>query len=120
MEALDRLLASADADQLAEFIARANAALPVEDARRIRAEDVHMLKRLVAQADTLNHSMIAHAAERRWAGERRGRVSPEAGNTAEWRTDLRTRWSPPRNLSNAPGGDHEIRRRGRTRRRDSY
>ena len=51
----DALLASADADQMFELIARATAAIPVDDERKIR---------------------------RRLAGERRDRVSREARDTA--------------------------------------
>jgi hypothetical protein len=43
-----------------------------------------MLRRLAVQARTLNSSLLDHAAERRLVGERRGRVSPEASNTAHW------------------------------------
>jgi len=78
------LLASADVDQLSELRTRANAALPDDDPRKIHADDVRMLRRLAGQARTFSTSLLEHAAERRLAGERRGRVSPEAGNTARW------------------------------------
>jgi hypothetical protein len=78
------LLASADADQLSELRTRANAALPDDDPRKIHADDVRMLRRLAGQARTFSASLLEHAAERRLVGERRGRVSPEAGDTARW------------------------------------
>ena len=78
------LLASADADQLAELIARANAALPDDDERKIHRDDVRMLRRLAGQAREFSNSLLYHAAERRSLGERRVRVSPESGNTARW------------------------------------
>ncbi|HEY6830288.1 MAG TPA: hypothetical protein VI259_25720 [Gemmatimonadaceae bacterium] len=78
------LLASADADQLSELRTRANAALPDDDQRKIHGDDVRMLRRLAGQARTFSSSLLEHAAERRLAGERRGRVSPEAGDTARW------------------------------------
>ena len=81
---LNALLASASADQLADLIAQANRALPDDDARKIREDDVRLLRRLASQARTFNRSLLEHAAERRLAGERRGRVSPEAGKTAQW------------------------------------
>lgn len=88
--AVDALLASANADQLAELVARANNALPDDDQRKIRGEDVHMLRRLAGQARTFSSSLIDHAAERRLVGERRGRVSPESGDTADWAERLAT------------------------------
>jgi hypothetical protein len=78
------LLASADADQLTELIARANAALPDDDERKIHRDDVHMLRRLAGQPRTLSNSLLEHATERRSMGQRRGRVSPESGDTARW------------------------------------
>lgn len=75
---------TADADQLVEARALSNAALPDEDFRKIRLDDVRMLRRLAGQARSLNTSLTDHAAERRSLGERRGRISPEAGNTAHW------------------------------------
>jgi|SwirhisoilCB2_FD_contig_51_7936811_length_2658_multi_3_in_0_out_0_1 hypothetical protein len=78
------LLASADADQLAELVAEANAALPDGDERKICREDVRMLRRLAGQARTFSDSLLEHAAERRSVGERRAPVSPEAGKTAHW------------------------------------
>lgn len=81
---LNALLASASADQLADVIAQANRALPDDDARKIREDDVRQLRRLASQARTFNRSLLDHAAERRLAGERWGRVSPEAGKTAQW------------------------------------
>ena len=81
---LHALLASATADQLAELIAEANSALPEDDARKIRRDDVRMLRRLAGQARSLGQSLLDHAAERRQVGERRRRVSPEAGDTAQW------------------------------------
>ena len=78
------LLASADADQLAELIARANAALPDDDERKICRDDVLMLRRLAGQARTFSNSLLEHAVERRSAGDHRVSVSPEAGNTARW------------------------------------
>ena len=78
----------ADPDELVGLIARANAALPDTDPRKIRPDEVAMLRRLAGQARTLDSSMLAHAAERRLAGERRGRVSPEASNTANWAARL--------------------------------
>ncbi len=81
---LRALLASATADQLAELIAEANNALPEDDARKIRQDDVRMLRRLAGQARIFGQSLLNHAAERRLVGERRGRVSPEAENTAHW------------------------------------
>jgi hypothetical protein len=77
-------ISTADADQLVELMALSNAALPDEDPRKIRAEDVRMLRRLAGQARNLSTSLIAHRAERRAMGERRGRISPEAGDTARW------------------------------------
>lgn len=81
---MQALLASADADQLSELIAAANAALPDGDERKICRDDVRMLRRLAGQARTFSDSLLEHAAERRSAGERRAIVSPEAGNTARW------------------------------------
>ena len=81
---LHALLASATADQLAELIAEANSALPEDDTRKIRQDDVRMLRRLAGQARAFGQSLLDHAAERRLTGERRGRVSPEADNTAHW------------------------------------
>ena len=52
---MNALLASADADQMVELIARVHAAIPADDERKIR---------------------------RRLAGDRRSRVSPEARDTA--------------------------------------
>lgn len=75
---------TADADQLVELMALSNAALPDEDFRKIRPDDVRMLRRLAGQARSLNTSLTDHAAERRSLGERRGRISPEAGDTARW------------------------------------
>lgn len=74
--------------ELLAVIARANAALPDTDPRKIRPEDVAMLQRLSEQASDVNDTMVEHAAERRKAGERRGRVSPEAGKTAQWAARL--------------------------------
>ena len=81
---LHALLASATPDQLAELIAEANSALPDDDARKIRQDDVRMLRRLAGQARAFGQSLLDHAAERRQVGERRGRVSPEADDTAQW------------------------------------
>jgi hypothetical protein len=81
-------LDGADPDELVALIARANAALPDSDSRKIRLDEVTMLRRLASQAQTIDSSMVARAAERRLAGERRGRVSPEASNTAEWAARL--------------------------------
>jgi len=78
------LLASADADQLAALITQANAALPDDDDRKIRRDDVRLLRRLAGQARSFSASLLEHAAERRLVGERRGRVSPESGDTARW------------------------------------
>jgi len=75
---------TADADQLVELMALSNAALPDEDSRKIRPDEVRMLRRLAGQARSLNTSLTDHAAERRSLGERRGRISPEAGDTARW------------------------------------
>jgi hypothetical protein len=75
---------TADADQLVAAMALSNAALPDEDSRKIRADDVRMLRRLAGQARNLTTTMTQHAAERRSLGERRGRISPEAGDTARW------------------------------------
>lgn len=47
-----------------------------------------MLQRLSEQASDVNATMVEHAAERRKVGERRGRISPEAGNTAQWAARL--------------------------------
>jgi len=77
-----------DPAELLAVIARANAALPDTDPRKIRPEDVAMLQRLSEQASDINDTMVEHAAERRKVGERRGRVSPEAGNTAQWAARL--------------------------------
>ena len=74
----------ADADQLVSMMALSNAALPDDDPRKIRPDDVRMLRRLAGQARTFSTSLIEHAAERRSVGEPRGRVSPEAGITARW------------------------------------
>jgi len=79
---------SADPNELLRVIARANAALPETDPRKIRPEDVAMLQRLSEQASGVNLRMVEHASERRRIGERRGRVSPEAGNTAKWAARL--------------------------------
>ncbi len=87
---LNGLLASASANQLADLIAHANRALPDDDDRKIREDDVRMLRRLASQARTCNRSLLDHAAERRLAGERRGRVSPEADKTAQWAERLAT------------------------------
>jgi hypothetical protein len=81
-------LDGADPDELVGLIARANAALPDTDPRKIRPDEVAMLRRLAGQARTVDSSMVAHAAERRLAAERRGRVSPEASNTAKWAARL--------------------------------
>lgn len=75
---------AADADQLVEARALSNAALPDEDFRKIRPDDVRMLRRLAGQARSLTASLTEHAAERRSVGERGGRISPEAGDTARW------------------------------------
>jgi len=75
---------TADADQLVELMALSNAALADEDFRKIRPDDVRMLRRPAGQARSLNTSLTDHAAERRSLGERRGRISPEAGDTARW------------------------------------
>ena len=69
---------------MTELIARANAALPDDDERKIHRDDVRMLRRLAGQARTLANSLLEHAAERRSVGERRGRASPESGSTARW------------------------------------
>lgn len=87
---LNALLASADADQMVEMIARTNQALPDADQRKIRVDDVRMLRRLAGQARTFSESLIDHANERRLVGERRGTVSPESGNTADWAERLAT------------------------------
>lgn len=79
---------TADPNELLRVIARANAALPETDPRKIRPEDVAMLQRLSEQASGVNLRMVEHASERRGIGERRGRVSPEAGNTAKWAARL--------------------------------
>ncbi len=70
------------------MMARANAALPDTDPRKIRPEDVAKLQRLSEQASDMNFSMVAHAEERRRVGERRDRVSLEAGDTAQWAARL--------------------------------
>jgi hypothetical protein len=75
---------TADADQLVAVMALSNAALPDEDSRKIRTDDVRMLRRLAGQARSLSTSLIEHAAGRRSVGERPARVSPEAGDTARW------------------------------------
>ena len=75
---------TADADQLVNMMVLSNAALPDEDPRKIRAEDVRMLRRLAGQARTFSTALIEHAAERQSVGERRDRVSPESGDTARW------------------------------------
>lgn len=87
---LNALLASADANQMIEMIARTNQALPDTDQRKIRVDDVRMLRRLAGQARTFSESLIDHANERRLVGERRGTVSPESGNTADWAERLAT------------------------------
>ena len=111
---LNALLASASADQLADLIAQANRALPDDDARKIREDDVRQLRRLASQARTFNRSLLDHAAERRLAGERRGRESPEAGKTAQWAerlaVALETVTSPPHRATGArvTPGRHEF------------
>jgi hypothetical protein len=78
----------ADPKELLRVIARANAALPDTDPRKIRPDDVAMLQRLSEQEMGVSLRMVEHASDRRGVGERRGRVSPEAGNTAEWAARL--------------------------------
>src|SRR5690242_13829006 len=56
------LIAGADADQLAELMAEANAALPDDDERKICRADVRMLRRLAGQARTFSISLLEHAA----------------------------------------------------------
>lgn len=84
VRAVEPLLAGATDDDLVEIIARASAALPDTDPRKIRSDDVEMLRRLAAQARAFNATLVEHAAERRAVGERRGRVSPESADTAAW------------------------------------
>ena len=84
VRAVEPILAAAADDDLVEIIARANAALPDTDPRKIRSDEVDMLRRLASQARALYASLVEHAAERRAVGERRGRVSPESANTATW------------------------------------
>lgn len=81
---MNALLASANADQMVELIARTNDALGQDDQRKVRRDDVRMLRRLAEQARAFSKSLIDHNAERRLVGERRGPVSPEARNTAVW------------------------------------
>lgn len=78
----------ASADDLVEIIARANAALPDTDSRKIRSEEVAMLRRLASQASAFNARLVEHATERRAVGERRRPVSPESANTATWAARL--------------------------------
>lgn len=84
VRAIEPILSAGTDDDLVETIARANAALPDTDPRKIRSDDVHMLRRLAGQASDFNANLVQHAAERRAIGERRGHVSPESANTAAW------------------------------------
>ena len=84
VRSIEPILASADPDDLVEIAARANAALPDTDPRKIRGDEVKMLKRLAGQARALNSTLIEHAEEHRAVGERSRQVSPEAATTAAW------------------------------------
>jgi hypothetical protein len=84
LRAVEPILAAAADDDLVEIIARANAALPDTDRRKILGQEVDMLRRLASQARAFNANLVQHASERRAVGERRGHVSPESANTAAW------------------------------------
>ena len=84
MRAVRRILPGAAADDLVEIIARANAVLPDTDPRKVRRDEVDMLRRLANQARAFNATLVEHAAERRAVGERRRPVSPESAKTAAW------------------------------------
>ena len=84
LRAVEPILAAAADDDLVEIIARANAALPDTDRRKILGHEVDMLRRLASQARAFNANLVQHASERRAVGERRGHVSTESANTAAW------------------------------------
>ena len=84
VRAVTRILAGASADDVVEILARANAALPETDPRKVSRSDVDLLRRLADQARAFNATLVEHAAERRAVGERRRAVSPESANTAAW------------------------------------
>jgi len=110
-------ISTADADQLVELMALSNAALPDEDPRKIRAEDVRMLRRLAGQARNLSTSLIAHRAERRAVGERRGHISPEAGDTARWAERLVGALEATLSLAGDTAASHDEGRSDRMARR---
>jgi len=85
---LRHIIDSLGANDLALVIALAYARLRGDDRINVQRADVELLRRLARQAHDFDSRLIEHADERRRVGERRGAISPEAANTAEWANRL--------------------------------
>jgi hypothetical protein len=97
----------ADPDELVALIARANAALPDSDSRKIRPSEVALLRHLADKAQIVDSSIVGPATPRQSAGAPDRPASPEAGKTARWTARLLVALeaivSSPRALAEQPG-----------------